>query len=172
VRLVVQVKLLPTPEQSAALQATLRAANQAADLVSRIAFQQRCFRNFDLRKHTYEQVKAVFGLAAQPAQHVIKKVCDAYRTLHANLAAGHLGKPGNRLTRCGGLGSESRCLTRTRPSTPSTARSCKLGRLRFTAEKLTVMTVSRPRSAARDDQTGVGVMVQLADGGAAEELGT
>ncbi|NUW30937.1 hypothetical protein HTZ77_05825 [Nonomuraea sp. SMC257] len=51
------------------------------------------FRNFDLRKHTYEQVKAVFGLAAQAAQHVIKKVCDAYRTLHANLAAGNLGKP-------------------------------------------------------------------------------
>ncbi|MFF0312050.1 RNA-guided endonuclease InsQ/TnpB family protein [Streptosporangium sp. NPDC004379] len=94
-RLVVQVKLLPTPEQAAALEATLRAANQAADLVSRIAFQQRCFRNFDLRKHTYEQVKATFGLAAQAAQHVIKKVCDAYRTLHANLAAGNLGKRGS-----------------------------------------------------------------------------
>jgi putative transposase len=95
VRLVVQVKLLPTPEQAAALETTLRAANKAADLVSRVAFQQRCFRNFDLRKHTYEQVKAACGLAAQAAQHVIKKVCDAYRTLHANLAAGHLGKPGS-----------------------------------------------------------------------------
>ncbi|MBE1591427.1 RNA-guided endonuclease InsQ/TnpB family protein [Nonomuraea angiospora] len=91
----VQVKLLPTPEQAAALEATLRAANKAADLVSRVAFQQQCFRNFDLRKHTYEHVKAAFGLAAQAAQHVIKKVCDAYRTLHANLAAGHLGKPGS-----------------------------------------------------------------------------
>ncbi|TDD07162.1 hypothetical protein [Nonomuraea diastatica] len=58
-------------------------------------FQQRCFRNFDLRRHTYEQVKAACGLAAQPAQHVMKKVCDAYRTLHANLAAGNLGKPGS-----------------------------------------------------------------------------
>ncbi|MFF5207373.1 RNA-guided endonuclease InsQ/TnpB family protein [Streptosporangium sp. NPDC000396] len=94
-RLVVQVKLLPTPEQAAALEATLRAANQAADLVSRIAYQQRCFRNFDLRKHTYEQIKAAFGLAAQAAQHVIKKVADAYRTLHTNLAAGRLGKPGS-----------------------------------------------------------------------------
>ncbi|MGN9841906.1 hypothetical protein ACTMTI_27640 [Nonomuraea sp. H19] len=94
-KLVVQVRLLSTPEQAAALQATLRAANKAADLVSRITFQQRCFRNFDLRKHAYEQVKAVFGLAAQAAQHVIKKVCDAYRALHANLAAGHLGRPGS-----------------------------------------------------------------------------
>ncbi|MFC0552417.1 RNA-guided endonuclease InsQ/TnpB family protein [Planotetraspora thailandica] len=95
VRLVVQVKLLPTPEQAAALETTLRAANKAADFVSRVAFQQRCFRNFDLRKHTYEQVKTAYGLAAQAAQHVIKKVCDAYRTLHANLAARHLGKPGS-----------------------------------------------------------------------------
>jgi putative transposase len=95
VQLVVQVKLLPTPQQAAALEATLEAANRAANLVAALAFQQRCFRNFDLRKHTYDQIKAEFGLAAQAAQHVIKKVCDAYRTLHANLAAGNLGKPGS-----------------------------------------------------------------------------
>ncbi|MGP3932379.1 RNA-guided endonuclease InsQ/TnpB family protein [Nonomuraea sp. KM88] len=95
-RLVVQVKLLPTPEQAAALETTLHAANRAANLVARTAFEQRCFRNFDLRKHTYEQVRASFGLAAQAAQHVIKKVCDTYRTLHANLAAGNLGKPGSK----------------------------------------------------------------------------
>lgn len=41
------------------------------------------------------RIKAEFVLAAQGAQHVIKKVCDAYRTLHANLAAGNLGKPGS-----------------------------------------------------------------------------
>ncbi|MEV6987258.1 transposase [Sphaerisporangium sp. NPDC051017] len=94
-RLVVQVKLLPTTEQAAVLEATLDAANRAADLVSRIAFTQRCFRNFDLRRHAYDRIKAEFGLAAQAAQHVIKKVADAYRTLHANLAAGNLGKPGS-----------------------------------------------------------------------------
>ncbi|MFI7154730.1 RNA-guided endonuclease InsQ/TnpB family protein [Nonomuraea sp. NPDC050022] len=87
--------LLPTPQQAAALEATLDAANRAANLVAALAFQQHCFRNFDLRKHTYDQIKAEFGLAAQAAQHVIKKVCDAYRTLHANLAAGNLGKPGS-----------------------------------------------------------------------------
>ncbi|GGP06453.1 transposase [Nonomuraea glycinis] len=94
-KLVVQVKLLPTPQQAAALEATLHAANRAANLVAALAFEQRCFRTFDLRKHTYDQIKADFGLAAQAAQHVIKKVCDAYRTLHANLAAGNLGKPGS-----------------------------------------------------------------------------
>ncbi|MEO3889361.1 transposase [Nonomuraea sp. B5E05] len=95
-KLVVQVKLLPTPQQAAALEATLDAVNRAANLVAALAFQRRCFRNFDLRRHAYDQIKAEFALAAQAAQHVIKKVCDAYRTLHANLAAGSLGKPGSR----------------------------------------------------------------------------
>ncbi|MFK4042797.1 RNA-guided endonuclease TnpB family protein, partial [Nonomuraea wenchangensis] len=71
VKLVVQVKLLPTPEQAAALEATLDAASRAANLVAALAFQRHCFRNFDLRKHTYDRIKAEFGLAAQAAQHVI-----------------------------------------------------------------------------------------------------
>ncbi|MEV4099792.1 transposase [Nonomuraea sp. NPDC049649] len=94
-KLVVQVKLLPTPQQAAAMEATLHVANRAANLVAKIAFERRCFRNFDLRRHTYDRIKAEYALAAQAAQHVIKKVCDAYRTLHAGLAAGNLGKPGS-----------------------------------------------------------------------------
>ena len=53
------------------------------------------FRNYDLRKHTYAQIKDGYGLAAQAAQHVIKKVADAYTTLQANIRAGNLGKPGS-----------------------------------------------------------------------------
>ena len=94
VKLVVQVKLLPTPEQAAALEATLHAVNTAADLVSAVAFDQRCFRNYDLREHTYDRIKAECGLAAQAAQHVIKKVADAYRTFHANLRARERGRAG------------------------------------------------------------------------------
>ncbi|MBF8191086.1 transposase [Nonomuraea sp. K274] len=107
VKLVVQVKLLPTPEQAAALEATLHAVNTAADLVSAVAFDQQCFRNYDLREHTYDRIKAEYGLAAQAAQHVIKKVADAYRTFHANLRAGNVGAPGaKRRTR-----AESRPIT-------------------------------------------------------------
>jgi putative transposase len=55
-----------------------------------------------LREHTYDRIKAECGLAAQAAQHVIKKVADAYRTLHANLKAGNVGAPGaKRRTRAG-----------------------------------------------------------------------
>ncbi|MFE2736593.1 RNA-guided endonuclease TnpB family protein, partial [Streptomyces sp. NPDC059349] len=92
-KLTVQVKLLPTPVQAAALEETLRACNQAATWVSQVAFEKDIKRNFALREHTYGQVKDRWGLGAQAAQHVIKKTCDAYRTLKANLTAGNLGKP-------------------------------------------------------------------------------
>jgi IS605 OrfB family transposase len=92
VKLVVQVKLLPTPEQAAALEATLRACDQAADLVARTAFTTGITREYDLRKQIYPTLKGR-GLGAQAAQHVIKKVADALTTLKANLRAGNLGAP-------------------------------------------------------------------------------
>ncbi|MET9378367.1 RNA-guided endonuclease InsQ/TnpB family protein [Streptomyces sp. NPDC003035] len=95
-KLVVQVKLLPTPLQAAALEATLRACNEAATWASRVAFEQGVYRNFALRKHTYDQVKERWGLGAQAAQHAIKKTCDAYATLKANLRSGRYGRPGSK----------------------------------------------------------------------------
>ncbi|MDQ1019476.1 RNA-guided endonuclease InsQ/TnpB family protein [Streptomyces afghaniensis] len=94
-KLVVQVRLLPTPVQAAALEATLRACNEAATWVSEVAFERGEFKNFALRKLTYEQVKSRWNLGAQAAQHPIKKTCDAYATLKANLRAGRLGRPGS-----------------------------------------------------------------------------
>jgi transposase len=96
VKLVVQVRLLPTPEQAAALEATLHACNEAASWVSQVAFERGEFKNFALRRHTYATVKSRWGLGAQAAQHVIKKTCDAYTTLKANMKAGNLGKPGSK----------------------------------------------------------------------------
>lgn len=85
VKLVVQVKLLPSPEQAAALAATLHACNEAASYVSRVAFETTTFGRNDLQRRVYAQVKASFGLSAQPTVRTIKKVVDAYTTLHANL---------------------------------------------------------------------------------------
>ncbi|WP_460808334.1 RNA-guided endonuclease InsQ/TnpB family protein [Micromonospora zhanjiangensis] len=98
-KLVVQVKLLPTPQQASALESTLRACNTAACEVAATARQIDCYRNYDLRKHTYQGIKTNYALGAQAAQHVIKKVCDAYATLAANLRAGRYGKPGSRRRR-------------------------------------------------------------------------
>ena len=96
VKLVVQVRLLPTPVEAAALEATLRACNEAATWVSGVAFEKDVKSNFALRQHTYRQIKARWRLGAQAAQHVIKKTCDAYATLKASLKAGNLGRPGSR----------------------------------------------------------------------------
>ncbi|GGN65989.1 transposase [Actinoplanes lobatus] len=98
-KLVVQVKLLPTPEQASALDATLRACNTAASEVAATAREIGCYRNYDLRKHTYQNIKTGHRLGAQAAQHVIKKVCDAYKTLTANLLNSRYGKPGSRRRR-------------------------------------------------------------------------
>ncbi|WP_037680990.1 RNA-guided endonuclease TnpB family protein [Streptomyces griseus] len=95
-KLVVQVKLLPTPEQASALQATLHACNQAANHVSTIAHATGTKDNRALRAETYTQVKSTWGLGAQAAQHVIKKTCDAYAALKGSLRAGILGRPGSK----------------------------------------------------------------------------
>jgi IS605 OrfB family transposase len=95
VKVVAQVKLMPKADQAAALSATLRTINDLACWVSEVAFVNDVPCEYELRKHTYSHLKAE-GLGAQAAQHVIKKVRDAYTTLHANLKAGNYGKPGSK----------------------------------------------------------------------------
>ncbi|WP_235502937.1 MULTISPECIES: transposase [unclassified Kitasatospora] len=94
-KIVTRVKLLPPPEQAMVLERTLRTVNDAANGVSSVAFERGVPREYELRKHTYAELKAR-GLGAQAAQHTIKKTCDAYTTLKANLRAGNLGKPGSK----------------------------------------------------------------------------
>ncbi|MDQ1067729.1 hypothetical protein QFZ32_003169 [Streptomyces canus] len=65
-------------------------------LGERGGFRAQGVQKFALRKHAYDAVKSRWGLGAQAAQHVIKKACDAYTTLKANLKAGNLGKPGSK----------------------------------------------------------------------------
>ncbi|MFJ8108972.1 RNA-guided endonuclease InsQ/TnpB family protein [Streptomyces sp. NPDC096132] len=95
-RSVVRVKLLPTPEQASALEATLRACNRAATYAAKIAFKEKTYGRDALQKLVYGDVKAMFGLSAQPAVRAVKKAVDAYTTLRANLKAGNLGKVGSK----------------------------------------------------------------------------
>ncbi|WP_225994107.1 RNA-guided endonuclease InsQ/TnpB family protein [Actinomadura rudentiformis] len=97
-KLVVQVKLLPTPEQVAALAVTLHTVNVAANWVSARAYESQVFSRAKLQKAVYAELKAA-GLSAQPTLHVIRKVADAYKTLHALLDAGLLGKEGSKRRR-------------------------------------------------------------------------
>ncbi|WP_425315317.1 hypothetical protein [Streptomyces viridochromogenes] len=93
-KVVMQVRLLPTPEQAAALKATLQACNEAATWAA-VSLSKNVNKNFPLRKLTYNEVKTRWGPGSQAAQHVIKKTSDAYATLRANLKAGNLGKSGS-----------------------------------------------------------------------------
>ncbi|MEU1164232.1 hypothetical protein ABZ372_27930, partial [Streptomyces sp. NPDC005921] len=95
-KLVVQVKLLPSPEQASALEATLRACNRAATHASQVAFTKQLTDRNSLHKEVYADLRATFGLSAQPAVRAVKKVVDAYTTLKANLRAGNLGPPASK----------------------------------------------------------------------------
>ncbi|SHH33047.1 RNA-guided endonuclease InsQ/TnpB family protein [Streptomyces sp. 3214.6] len=92
-KLVVQVKLLPTPEQASALEATLHACNRAATWTAQVAFERGIKDRNGLQQLVYADVKATFGLSAQPAVRAIKKVVDAYASLAAAVKAGRLGPP-------------------------------------------------------------------------------
>ncbi|MFG3023042.1 RNA-guided endonuclease InsQ/TnpB family protein [Streptomyces sp. NPDC048254] len=92
-RLVVQVKLLPTPGQASALEATLRACNRAATYASKVAVAKGLKDRNSLQREVYTDLKAMFGLSAQPAVRTVKKVVDAYTVLKANSRAGNLGSP-------------------------------------------------------------------------------
>ncbi len=96
----VQVKLLPTPEQAAALTDTLHYVNTAANQVAVLAFERFGLRSRELPLRTlcYGDLKAG-GLGAQAAQHVIKRVVDAYTTLRANIRNGNLGGPASKRRR-------------------------------------------------------------------------
>lgn len=83
------------PSVHEALTETLAACNRAANWVSQVAFERSEHRKFALQALLYEQVKADFGLSAQPAIRVLGKVEAAYKTFHANLKAGNYGKPGS-----------------------------------------------------------------------------
>ncbi|MDP4503299.1 RNA-guided endonuclease InsQ/TnpB family protein [Nonomuraea turcica] len=89
VKLVVQVKLLPTAEQAEALESTLHQLNQAASQVSQLAFHTKTLGVHGLRRRVYGELKAT-GLGAQQAQHVIKKVVDAYTSLRGLIRNGRL----------------------------------------------------------------------------------
>ena len=94
-KLVVRVKLLPSPEQAQALQATLRACNEAADHASRIAQATGARDKYALQRAVYHELKARFGLSAQPTVRVLGKVADAYTTRRSHLDKGLLGRKGS-----------------------------------------------------------------------------
>lgn len=78
-KLIAQVKLQPTQEQAEALRQTLLAANNAANFLSDIAWENKTFRQYDLHKIGYYPTREQFDLSAQMTVRTIAKVADAYK---------------------------------------------------------------------------------------------
>ena len=73
------VKLAPTPEQHAALLATVERFNAACDWLGGVAFAERCANKVVLQRLAYYETRARFGLAAQLSIRAIGKVVEAYK---------------------------------------------------------------------------------------------
>ncbi len=78
-KLIAQVRLYPTKEQTIALKQTLERANAACNWISQQAWQSQIFRRYDLQNLTYYAVRDQFELSAQMVIRCLAKVADAYR---------------------------------------------------------------------------------------------
>lgn len=75
----VQLKLMPDAASDAALEATLRRCNEAANWLSERAWGNRKFGQFALQTAFYKDLRAMFGVGAQAACLICAKVADAYK---------------------------------------------------------------------------------------------
>ena len=78
-KLTAKVKLLTTPEQHAALLATLERANEACNYMSQVAWDTRTFGQFSLHKLVYFHARDTYSLSAQMVIRCESKVADAYK---------------------------------------------------------------------------------------------
>jgi IS605 OrfB family transposase len=73
------LKLVPTPEQAAALLDTLHAVNAACNYAGEVAFKTKTGNKFELQKLVYGPLRVNHGLPAQLAIRAISKTVDAYK---------------------------------------------------------------------------------------------
>jgi IS605 OrfB family transposase len=78
-KLIAQVKLQGTTEQHKALLNTLESVNEAANYISQHAWETKTFRQYDLHKVLYYDLRSRFNLSAQIVVRVLAKVADAYK---------------------------------------------------------------------------------------------
>jgi predicted transposase len=78
-KLVAPIKLRPTPEQADALRETLERCNAACNWISERAWETQTFKQFNLQKQVYTDVRERFSLSAQVTVRCIAKVANAYK---------------------------------------------------------------------------------------------
>jgi IS605 OrfB family transposase len=78
-KLVAAVKLQPSKDQARALKETLERCNAACTELAARGFEAKVFRQFDLQKLAYANIRAKFELGAQPTVRCIAKVAHAFK---------------------------------------------------------------------------------------------
>jgi putative transposase len=79
VKLIAQVKLQLTKKQANDLLQTMETANAAANYLSEYAWRTGTFRQFDLHRACYYDIRERFSLSAQVTVRLTAKVADAYK---------------------------------------------------------------------------------------------
>jgi len=77
--LTLKLKLNPSLEQRAILRQTIQRANEACNWISQVAWDNQTFRQFDLQKLVYYEVRQEFELGSRMAVRCIAKVADGYK---------------------------------------------------------------------------------------------
>lgn len=79
-KLIAQVKLLPTEQQANVLRRTIELTNEACNYLSERAWETKTFRQYDLHKLAYYDTRAKFPeLSSQIVVRCIARVTDAYK---------------------------------------------------------------------------------------------
>jgi len=78
-KLILQIKLLPTKEQKQSLLDTIKISNLACNKISEIAWDNQEFNQYRLHHIVYHPIKSSFNLTAQVVVRIIAKVIDSYK---------------------------------------------------------------------------------------------
>ena len=78
-KLTLQLKLVPTPEQHTALLTTMRAFNAAASYAAQVGFTAHVFGQPAIHARCYRELRERFGLSAQMAVRAIGKAVETFR---------------------------------------------------------------------------------------------
>jgi len=78
-KLTLQLKLLPTPEQARALLVTMERFNEAASLAAQVGFDAGVFSQPSIHERCYRILRERFGLSSQMAVRAIGKAVEAFQ---------------------------------------------------------------------------------------------
>lgn len=84
-KVMAQIKLLPTPEQAEMLKQTIERANAACDAIGAYAWEHQCFSQYALHETLYTPTRQMFGLSSQMVVRCLAKVADSYSTNRDNV---------------------------------------------------------------------------------------